>query len=195
MEFREPIDGPFEQVGPGVLEAVPARVVGRITQAEIGPEVDDCSAIGNEIGDELRGGAVGEGKKRGVDLGELRADGEVGRGEVGMVAADRVVLAVTSGEAHDVDVRVARQDANQLGADVAGRSDDADADLARAAVGSRAPLRARSGPRRAVRRDRRGRSEPRAHWRTWPLTGGWLGLLAETGWTVVMGALLYTSTA
>ena len=81
-----------------------------------------------------------------------------------------------------------RQQADELGTDVAGRTDDADADPARPAVRTDAPLGAREEPRRLVRRDRRGRSEPRAHWRTWPLTGGWLGLLAGNGWTVVMGA-------
>ena len=105
-----------------------------------------------------------------------------------MVAADRVVLAVAAGEADDLDVRMAGQQPDQLGADVPGRTDDADADPSRPAVGAHAALRAGEEPRRPVRRDRRGRPEPRAHGRTRPLTGGWLGWLAGSGRTVVMGA-------
>jgi hypothetical protein len=107
---------------------------------------------------------------------------------VRVVAADRVVLAVAAGESDDLDVWMARQQPDELGTDVPGGTDDADADPARPTVRAHAPLGAGEEPRRLVRRDRRGRSEPRAHWRTWPLTGGWLGLLAGIGRTVVMGA-------
>src|SRR3954454_4809199 len=96
-----------------------------------------------------------------------------------VVAADQFVLRVAPGQTEDVVVRRARQDPDQLGADVAGRDDDADPEAA-LAVGSDPSLRPGDEPRRPVRRDRRGRSEPRAHRRSRPLTGGWLGWLAET---------------
>ena len=81
-----------------MLEAVPARVVGGVAQAEVGPEVDDRGAVGDQVGDDAGGRAVGEGEERGVDLGELRANRELRAGEVGMVAGDRVVVAVAPGE-------------------------------------------------------------------------------------------------
>ena len=46
----------------------------------------------------------------------------------GCVAADRVVVAAARREPDDLDVRVASEEADQLGADVAGRADDPDAD-------------------------------------------------------------------
>ena len=171
-----------------MLEAIPARVVGRIAQPEVRPEVDDGGAVGHEVRDEAGRRAVGEGEERGIDLRQACPDREVGRGQVRVVAADRVVLAVAAGESDDLDVRMARQQPDELGTDVPGGTDDADADPSRPAVRAHAPLGAGEEPRRLVRRDRRGRSEPRAHWRTWPLTGGWLGLLAGSGRTVVMGA-------
>ena len=54
-------------------------------------------------------------------------------GEVRVDAAERVAVAVAALEPDDRDVRVPRQEPDQLGADVAGRADDPDADAARAA--------------------------------------------------------------
>ena len=96
-----------------------------------------------------------------------------------VVAADRLVLPVAPGESDDVDVRVPRQDPDELRPDVTGRAHDADPEAA-LAVRSDPSLRPGDEPRRPIRLDRRGRSEPRAHRRSWPLTGGWLGWLAET---------------
>src|SRR3954447_21527764 len=107
-----------------------------------------------------------------------------------VVAADRLVLPVAAGQTDDVDVRMARQDPDQLGADVAGRADDADPEAA-LAVGSDPSLRPGDEPRRPLRRDRRGRSEPRAHRRSRPLTGGWLGGLAEARPRVALGGRLF----
>ena len=44
MELRQPVDRVVEEVGPRMLEAVPARVVVRVAQAEVGAEVDDGGA-------------------------------------------------------------------------------------------------------------------------------------------------------
>ena len=60
MELRQPVDRVVEEVGPRMLEAVPARVVVRVAEAEVGAEVDDGGARGGEIGGDLRARAVGE---------------------------------------------------------------------------------------------------------------------------------------
>ena len=96
---------------------------------------------------------MGEGQERGVDLGKGGPDREVGGGQVRMVAADRVVVTVAPGQADDRDVRVARQQADELAARVAGRPDDPDPDPARAAVGHGAPDGTRQDAGRSDRLD------------------------------------------
>ena len=62
----------------------------------------------SEVRDELGRGAMGEGQEHGVDLGQIGADGQLGRGEVRVVVTDRLVLAVAAGQPDDLDVRMAR---------------------------------------------------------------------------------------
>ena len=72
------------------------------------------------------------------------------------------------------------EQADQLGTDIASRTDDGDTN---ALIGEARP---------AVRRDRCGRLETRAHGRARPLTGSrLLPVLEGIGWTAVMTALLY----
>ena len=98
MELGQAVDGDVEEVGPRVLEAVPARVVGRVAQPEVGPEVDDRGAGGDELRDDAsrrrRGAGPGRPRRaagsRGVDdvrpvVAEVRVD-----------AVDRVVVAVAA---------------------------------------------------------------------------------------------------
>ena len=101
MEFRKAVHGDVEQLGRRMLEAVPARIVGRVPEPEVRPEVDDRRAGGQEVRHELGRGAMGEGQERGVDLGQIGADGQLGRGEVRVVVTDRLVLAVAAGEPDD----------------------------------------------------------------------------------------------
>ena len=68
VQLGQAVDGPLEEVGSRVLEAIPARVVGRVAQAEVGTEVDDRRAVGDEVRDEAGRRAVGEREERGVDL-------------------------------------------------------------------------------------------------------------------------------
>ena len=98
-----------------------------------GPEVDDRGAGSDEVGDELRRRAVGQRQEDRVDRRQGGMDGQLGRREVRVDAAERVVVAVAALEADEVDVRVAREEPDELGADVAGRPDDADADATRPA--------------------------------------------------------------
>jgi hypothetical protein len=124
---------------------------------------------------------MGERQEDRVDVGQRRVDGEPGRGEVAMGQLDRLVVPIASLETGDLDIRVAREDPDQLRTDVAGCADDPDADAPWAVTVHAASLgTGRTSP--AVRRDRRGR--PCAHGRTWPLTGG--GIDVHLGWTAVM---------
>ena len=131
-----------------------------------------AAPVVSEVRHELGGRAVGEGQERRVDLGQIGADGQLGRGEVRVVVTDRLVLAVAAGEPDDLDVRMPAQQPDQLAAAVAGRADDPDTDASRAIDAGHAPLGTRDDPRRPVRRDRRGRPESCAHGRTKPFAEG-----------------------
>ena len=84
------------------------------------------------------------------------------------MTADRIVVAVAAGQADDRDVRMAGQEPDQLAAGVARGADDPDPDPPRTASRIGAPFGTREEPGRAVRRDRRGRLESRAHGRVRP---------------------------
>ncbi len=190
MELGKAVDRDVEEVGVRVLEAVPARVVGGVAEAEIGPEVDDRGAVRDDPGDDAGGRAVGEGEEDRVDVGQRGIDDETRLGEVRVDAVERVAVAVAALEADDRHVRVAGQEADQLGADIAGRPDDADPDapVGLGAAGRNHPaLRTRDETRQAVRRALDRRLEPRAHGRsTRLLTGSVLEAVAEDRWTAVM---------
>ena len=192
MQLGQAVDRDVEEVGVRVLEAVPARVVGGVAQAEVRPEVDDGGAGLDDRGDQGGGGAVGEGEEDRVDLGERGVDDEAGLGQVRVDVVERVAVAIAALQPHDRHVRVAGQEADQLGADIARRADDADADLAVRGVGrvagrDQAALRTRDEARRSVRRALGHRLEPCAHGRsTRPLTGSVLEGVAEDRWTAVM---------
>jgi hypothetical protein len=94
--------------------------------------------------------------------------------------ADRLCLAATRLEPDQLDGRVTSEEPDQLRPDVPSRAHDGDAD----------PLTRKARP--AVRRDRCGRLETRAHGRARPISGGrLLPVLEGIGWTAVMTALLY----
>ena len=71
MEFRQPVDGLAEELGMWVLEAVPARVVGRVSKPEVGTLVDDRGAAREESWRQVRGGPVGERQEDGIDRRQL----------------------------------------------------------------------------------------------------------------------------
>ena len=85
------------------------------------------------------------------------------------------LIAIPALQSHQLHVRVARQDADELGAHVAGRADDRDADAPLAAVGGDAASGAGEASR-AVRRDRSRCVDAHAHGRARPLTGGRLAV-------------------
>ena len=107
VELGQAVDRDVEEVGVRVLEAVPARVVGGVAEAEVGPEVDDRGAGLDDPGDDGRGRAVGQGEEDGVDVRERGVDDQAGVGEVRVDAVERVAVAVAALEADDRHVRVA----------------------------------------------------------------------------------------
>ena len=141
------VDGGVEEVGPRVLEAVPARVVGGVAQPEVGAEVDDRGAGGDKVRRRAPA-AVPWGRARKTASrrsGSVGVDRQVGRRQMRVDAADRIVVALATDEADELDVRVAREQADELAADIAGRADDPDADPPRPA--GRVDARARSAGR------------------------------------------------
>ena len=123
----------------------------------------------------------GRARKTASASGRPESDGQPGRGQVRVVATDRVGVAVATGEPDDLDVRMAGQDADQLAPTYPvapmiptriGRVPDE-----RSVAIARSP----PPPLRSRARARRCRS-------TAPLTGGRARSRIGIGWTVVMGA-------
>ena len=130
-----------------MLEAVPARVVGRVAEAEVGPWSMIAVPAAMRSGTIVGRGAVGQGEEDRVRGGQLGVDGQVGRREVRVDAADRVVVAAAADEPDELDVRVAGQEPDELGADIAGRADDPDPDPPRPTGRVAHPVRSGGAPR------------------------------------------------
>ena len=128
MELRQPVRGRGRELRMWMLEPVPARVIGRITQPEIRPEVDHRGPVTRDLGDARRGRAVGQRQEHGVRLGQRRIDGQARPLEMAVGVLDRLLIAIPALQSHQLHIRVARQDADELGTHVAGRADDRDAD-------------------------------------------------------------------
>jgi hypothetical protein len=111
-----------------VLEPIPEWVLGRVAQAEVGPEVDDRDPSVDELRHHGRRGAVREGEEDRIDvvLGKGVGDPVGGPREVRMADVDRLILASPRLEAHDPHRRVPFEQPHQLAAAVAGGADDAD---------------------------------------------------------------------
>ncbi len=92
---------------------------------------------GDEVRDELRRGAVREGEEDRIRGRKLRVDVEVERGQMRVDAGDRIAVAAAAHEPDQLDIRMSRQEPNQLATDISGRPDDPDPDHARGRVASR----------------------------------------------------------
>ena len=190
MKLGDPVHRRRQQLGPRVVEVVPARIVGGVVEAEVRPEVDDRLPAIEELVDPARNDAVGERQEDRLGIvGDSIDDVQLAGREVGMDAREGIALPVTPDEPDDPDVRVERKEADQLGADVARRTDDGNsygiAGFQRAgAAGRRGSGGGRVlGSEMTVRRGRRARRVG-AHGRTGPLAGGRLDG-SETGRNVV----------
>ena len=116
-------------------------------------------------------------------LGQRRIDGQAGPHEMAVRVLDWLLIAVPALQPHQLHIRVAQQDADELGTHVAGRANDRDADAPLATV-DRDAARGTGQASRAVRRDRSRYVDAHAHRRARPLTGG--RLVARIGWTADM---------
>ena len=148
MELRQAVDGDIEEVGSRVLEAVPARVVGGVAEPEVGAQVDDSGAGRGQLQGDLDPCAVGEGHEDRVE----RRIGSVGSAALTVspvVARCGWMPSIGSWSRSrptrpdDLDVRVPRQQPDQLATDIARRPDDPDPQPARAALGVDPALGAR----------------------------------------------------
>ena len=170
VELRQPVRSRRRELRRGMLEPVPARVVGRIAQPEVRSEVDHRGPVTCDLGNARRGGPVGQRQEHGVRLGHRQIDCQARPREMAMRVLDRLLIAIPALQPHQLNVRVARQDADELGTDVPGRADDRDADAPLAAVGGDAAC-GTGETSRAVRRDRSRCVDAHAHGRARPLTG------------------------
>ncbi len=175
MELGQPVYGRRQQLGPRVLEVVPARVVGRVPEPEVGPQVDDRHAVPGELVDPAGRGAVGQRQEHGLRVVRNGVvDMEVAGREVGVDAAQGVALPLPPDKADDAHVRVQREEPDQLGADVPRRAHDRHPHgiaFERPSAARGGGARIGQGIVRTVRRDRRAR-RVRAHRRARPLAGG-----------------------
>ena len=145
MQLRQAVHGALEQVGPRVLEPIPAWIVIRVLEPEVGPEIDHGRARLEVFGDERRGRPMREGEEHRVDVGERALDRVAGRRQVWVDAPERIAVALAPLQSDDRHVRVAAQEPDQLGTHVPRRADDPDPDPF-AVPGRRAAARRRAGP-------------------------------------------------
>ena len=132
VDLGQAVDRLFEQPGAGVRHLVPAFELGRVSQAEVGREVDQPHTGFKQRGrrihrDPVRGGeehhvAVGQPGRRGIR--ERDADPTAQAGEH---LGHRHAGFLARGDRLQVGIRMRGQQAQQLDAGVAGAADDADA--------------------------------------------------------------------
>ncbi len=70
VQLRQAVDGPSQQLGRRMVELVPARVVGRIVEAEVRPDVEQGRAAGHDVGGHSGGHAVRQRGEDRVGLGD-----------------------------------------------------------------------------------------------------------------------------
>ena len=135
MQLGQAVDRPLEEVRAGVLEAIPARVVGRVAQPEVGSEVDDGRARWRP-GPGRAPAAVpwGRARKTASTAGRAASTTSPVVARWGWMPPSGSASRSRPWRPTSVDVRVAGQEPDELGADVAGRADDPDADPSRPTV-------------------------------------------------------------
>ena len=131
----EPVDGvalPFDRP---VRLAVGPLVQGRIAQPEVGREVDDLGAA-RHLADHVLGGAVRQAaehhvQRAEIEVADLGQPGQAASGEVREHRLDRLAGIALRGHADDARLGMVVQQAQELGAGVAGRAQDPDAHAVR----------------------------------------------------------------
>src|SRR3546814_15948004 len=66
IEFREPVDDRRLEFGRGMIEPIPFAIVLRVTQPEVGAEIDHFQVRG-QLADEILAEPMGEGAKDDID--------------------------------------------------------------------------------------------------------------------------------
>ena len=131
----EAVDGvalPFDRP---VRLAVGPLVQGRIAQPEVGREVDDLGAA-RHLADHVLRGAVRQAaehhvQRAEIEVADLGQRGQAASGEVREHRLDRLAGIALRGHADDARLGVVVQQAQELGAGVAGRAQDPDAHAVR----------------------------------------------------------------
>jgi len=129
VQLGQPVDGAPEQVGTGMTEVVPRRVVRGVPEPEVRTQVDDRLVAIQELVDAGGDGAMREGQEH--RLGVVRhvvVHVQVPGREMRVDAGDGVALALPTDETGDHRMGMQRQEPDQLGADVPGGADDRHAD-------------------------------------------------------------------
>jgi len=177
MELGQTVDCRRQQVGPGVLEVIPAGIVGGVLEAEVGAQVEDRRAALNERRDAFDRRTVGQSQEDGVRLRDGLVEGQACGGEMGVDGLNGLGDSPSPGETDQLHSWMPSQDADQLGSGVASCANDRDTNA----------LIRRALP--AIRPDRAFRRfEARAHRRTRPLAGGRLATESKPGRIAVMTA-------
>src|SRR3546814_6601263 len=70
IEFREPVDDRRLEFGRGMIEPIPFAIVLRVTQPEVGAEIDHFQVRG-QLADEILAEPMGEGAKDDIDACEI----------------------------------------------------------------------------------------------------------------------------
>ncbi len=140
MQLGQAVDRLREEVGRRVVEVIPARIVGRVAQAEVRSQVDDRASLGDEVRHERRRCAVGQREEDGIRRGGRGVDVQAGPAEVRMDLSDRLLLAAAPDESDDADVGMPREQPDRFRAGIAGGADDGDIDQLAAARGLPGPV-------------------------------------------------------
>ncbi len=131
MQLGKAEHGLAEQVGVGVRELVVVRIARRVLQPEIGADVDDPQALGEQLGDDLQRGAGGQPAQRDLALrgNGLHVEGPqylVQLGEVGVHRVHRLARIALGMQVSEPHLGMQLQQSNEFDAAVAGGAEKGD---------------------------------------------------------------------
>ncbi len=126
VKLRQAVHGARQQVRPGMLEAIPARIVGRILEPEVRAEVDHRGPLADEGRSPLDGRPMGQGQEDGVGSrgGVIEAQGRPG--EMGVDGLDGFGAPPSPDETDQLHGWMPSKDADQLGSRVSSSADHRD---------------------------------------------------------------------
>ena len=107
-----------------MVELVPARIVGRIVEAEVRPDVQQGGAAGYDSGSHLGCNTVWQGGEDGIGLGNRLVDDQSSGAEMRMRLGDGLPVAVAAVQPGQPYIRMAEQQPDQLSTGVARGPDD-----------------------------------------------------------------------